>query len=140
MYFKFYAGIQIFKRKIPGWFHATSVTCSVLCKLTIHIYHIHACILKLSLRDKHKPKVRYSLYMWKISMFTTFFTSHHYKPFTFHYQTSKHYLWNNIPVFESIHSMLNLLSTKNKALLLTTFQIPGINMQNIHTQKVKSCI
>lgn len=70
-------------------------------------------------------------------MFTTFFTSHHYKPFTFHYQTSKHYLRNNIPVFESIHSMLNLLSTKNKALLLTTFQIPGINMQNIHTQKVK---
>lgn len=44
----------------------------------------------------------------KISLFTTFFTPYHDKPFTFHYQTPKHYQRNNIPVFESMHSMLNL--------------------------------
>lgn len=103
------------------------------------IYHIHACILKLSLRDKHKPKVRQLIYVKNIYVHHILYLSS-LKTFYIPLSTSKHYLRNNIPVFESIHSMLNLLSTKNKALLLTTFQIPGINMQNIHTQKVKSCI
>lgn len=108
-----------------------TIACHKCCLLSIMqvdntyytIYHTHACITS---------PWETSMILWKISMYTTFLTSYHYRPFTFHYQTSKHYQRNNIPVFESIRSMLNLLKCKNKALLSNTFQTL-ICKTNTHT-------